>query len=52
MMKNKHLSDSVKKQCFHKFRQYITYKSELNGIELVVADTFIHHQKLVASVDL
>ncbi len=24
MMKNKYLSDSVRKQCFHKFRQYIT----------------------------
>ena len=45
MMKNKHLSDSVKKQCFHKFRQYITYKSELNGIELVVADRFYPSSK-------
>ena len=45
MIKNKHLSDSVKKQCFHKFRQYITYKSELNGIELVVADRFYPSSK-------
>ena len=45
MMKNKHLSDSVKKQCFHKFRQYITYKSELNGIELVVVDRFYPSSK-------
>ncbi|MFR8653518.1 RNA-guided endonuclease InsQ/TnpB family protein [Megamonas funiformis] len=45
MMKNKHLSDSVKKQCFHKFRQYLTYKSELNGIELVVADRFYPSSK-------
>lgn len=45
MMKNKHLSDSVRKQCFHKFRQYITYKSEMNGIELVVADRFYPSSK-------
>lgn len=45
MMKNKHLSDSVGKQCFHKFRQYITYKAELNGIELVIADRFYPSSK-------
>ena len=45
MMKNKHLSDSVRKQCFHKFRQYITYKSKLNGIELVIADRFYPSSK-------
>lgn len=45
MMKNKHLSDSVRKQCFRKFREYITYKAELNGIELVVADRFYPSSK-------
>ena len=45
MMKNKHLSDSVRKQCFHKFRQYITYKAELNGIVLVIADRFYPSSK-------
>ena len=45
MMKNKHLSDSVRKQCFNKFRQYITYKTELNGIELIVADRFYPSSK-------
>ena len=45
MMKNKHLSDSVRKQCFNKFRQYITYKAEINGIELVVADRFYPSSK-------
>ena len=45
MMKNKHLSDSVRKQCFNKFRQYLTYKSEINGIELVVADRFYPSSK-------
>ena len=45
MMKNKHLSDSVRKQCFNKFRQYITYKTELNGIELIIADRFYPSSK-------
>ena len=45
MMKNKHLSNSVRKQCFHKFRQYITYKSELIGIELIVANRFYPSSK-------
>ena len=45
MMKNKHLSDSVRKQCFNKFRQYITYKTELCGIELVIADIFYPSSK-------
>ena len=45
MMKNKHLSDSVRKQCFNKFRKYLTYKTELNGIELVIADRFYPSSK-------
>ena len=45
MMKNKHLSDSVRKQCFNKFRQYLTYKTELCGIELVIVDRFYPSSK-------
>ncbi|MGK4198543.1 RNA-guided endonuclease InsQ/TnpB family protein, partial [Fusobacterium sp. HC1336] len=45
MMKNKHLSDSVRRQCFYKFREYITYKSELYGIKLVIADRFYPSSK-------
>ena len=45
MMKNKHLSDSVRKQCFNKFKKYLTYKTEINGIELVVADRFYPSSK-------
>ena len=45
MMKNKYLSDSVRKQCFYKFRQYITYKAELYGIELVITDRFYSSSK-------
>ena len=45
MMKNKHLSNSIMKQCFNKFRQYITYKAELYGIELVIADRWFPSSK-------
>ena len=45
MMKNGHLSKAIQKQCFYKFRQYITYKSELNGIELVVANRYFPSSK-------
>ena len=45
MIKNKHLSDSVRKQCFNKFRQYVTYKAELYGIGLVIADRFYPSSK-------
>ena len=45
MMKNKHLSDSVRRQCFYKFREYITYKSELYGIKVVIADIFYPSSK-------
>ena len=45
MIKNKHLSDSVRKQCFNNFRQYITSKAELYGIGLVIADRFYPSSK-------
>lgn len=45
MMKNRYLSGSIRKQCFHKFRQYLTYKTELYGIELVIADRFYPSSK-------
>ncbi len=45
MMKNKHLSDSVRKQCFYEFRRQIEYKSKFRGIELVVADRFYPSSK-------
>ena len=45
MMKNKHLSKAVSNQCFNKFRQYLTYKCQMNGIELVVADRWYPSSK-------
>lgn len=38
MMKNKYLSHAIGQQCWNKTRQYLTYKAELYGIPLVVAD--------------
>ena len=45
MLKNKHLSDAIRKQCFYKFREYLTYKCKKYGIELVVADRFFPSSK-------
>lgn len=45
MLKNKHLSKAISNQCFNKFRQYLTYKCELYGVELVVADRFYPSSK-------
>ena len=38
MMKNKHLSDSIRKQGFYEFKRQLEYKCKFRGIELVVAD--------------
>lgn len=40
MMKNKHLSDAIRKQCFYEFKRQLEYKCKFRGIELVVADRF------------
>ena len=49
MLKNKHLSKAVSNQCFNKFRKYLTYKCELYGIELEVADRFYPSSKICSS---
>lgn len=46
MLKNKHLSKAISSQCFHKFRQYLTYKCQLYGIELEIADRFYPSSKM------
>ena len=38
LMKNKYLAKSIQEQEWSKFRQYLTYKCDFYGIELVVAD--------------
>lgn len=46
MLKNKHISAWVQKQCFHKFRSYLAYKCKFFGTELVVADRFYASSKI------
>ncbi len=36
MMKNKHLSDAIRKQGFYEFKRQLEYKCKFRGIELVV----------------
>ncbi len=45
MMKNKHLSDSIRKQNFYEFRRQLEYKCKFRGIELVIADRFYPSSK-------
>lgn len=45
MMKDKRLSEEIQEQCFYKFREYLTYKCEEKGIELVVADKYYPSSK-------
>ena len=45
MMKNKYLSDSIRKQCFSEFKKQLEYKTKLRGIELVIADKFYPSSK-------
>jgi len=45
MMKNRHLSKAIQEQCFNKFLNYITYKCEEYGIELVKVGRFYPSSK-------
>lgn len=45
MLKDKRLSSEIHEQCFWKFREYLTYKCEEKGIELVVADRYYPSSK-------
>ena len=45
MMKNKHLSDAVRKQGFYEFRRQLEYKCKFRGIALVIADRFYPSSK-------
>lgn len=45
MMKNKHLSDAIRKQGLYEFRRQLEYKCNFRGIELVVADRFYPSSK-------
>ena len=45
MMKNKNLSDEIRKQCFYEFKRQLEYKCKVRGIELVIADRFYPSSK-------
>ena len=45
MMKNKQLSDAIRKQGFYEFKRQLEYKCKFIGIELVVADRFYPSSK-------
>lgn len=49
MMKNRHLSKAVQEQGFYEFRRQIEYKSNWNGITVVIADRFFPSSKLCSS---
>ena len=46
MMKNKHLSDKIRKQYFYEFRRQIKYKCETKGIKFVLANRFYASSKI------
>lgn len=45
MLKDKRLSEEIHEQSFYKFREYLTYKCEDKGIELVIADRYYPSSK-------
>ena len=45
MMKNKHLSKAIAKQCLYEFKIQMKYKCEFNGIEFIEADTWYPSSK-------
>ena len=45
MMKNKHVSDAIRKQGFYEFRRQLKYKCKFRGIKFVVADKFYPSSK-------
>ena len=46
MMKNRHLSEAIQKQCFYEFRRQLEYKSEFRGIKLIYANRFFPSSKI------
>ncbi|MCB2291143.1 transposase [Clostridium sp. CS001] len=45
MMKNRHLSKAIAKQCLYEFKRQMKYKCEFNGIEFVEADRWYPSSK-------
>lgn len=49
MMKNKHLSKAIAKQCLYEFKRQIQYKCERYGIEFVEANKWFPSSKMCSS---
>ncbi|PGU68657.1 transposase [Bacillus cereus] len=49
MMKNKHLSKAIAKQCLYEFKRQIQYKCEKYGIEFVEADKWYPSSKMCSN---
>jgi len=49
MMKNRHLSKAIAKQCLYEFKRQIQYKCEKYGIEFVEADKWYPSSKMCSS---
>lgn len=45
MMKNRHLSKAIAKQCLYEFKRQMQYKCEFNGIEFALADIWYPSSK-------
>lgn len=45
MMKNRHLSKAIAKQCLYEFKRQMQYKCEFNGIKFIEADTWYPSSK-------
>ena len=46
MMKNRHLSKAIQQQKLYEFRRQIEYKSDRNGIKVIIADRFFPSSKM------
>ncbi|WP_251860246.1 transposase [Clostridium sp. Marseille-Q2269] len=46
MMKNKHLSKAIAKQCLYEFKKQLQYKCEFYGIEFIEADKWYPSSKI------
>lgn len=49
MMKNRHLSKAIQKQCFFTFREVLTTMCEAAGVAMIIADRFFASSKICSS---
>ena len=49
LMKNKYLAKPISEVCWYTMREYITYKAERSGIEVVIADEWFPSSRLCSN---